>query len=90
MGLLGRLIKEGWWEKGEQGHRSIDIAEIPQENIEELYRNRTTVIDQEGASYIVSIPPDIKIPDLRPSDFRIVEVPKAMAAASAMRDGATH
>lgn len=81
MGLFGRLIKDGWWEKGERSHLPIDIAKIPQEKINELYRDRKTVIDHGGTAYIVSIPADKQIPDLKPGDFQIVELPNVAASS---------
>jgi len=76
MGLLEKLIKEGWWDKFSRTEVKIDISAISQQEIDELWNNkRLTVFDRvSGNTYVISIPKEVRAEDLKEEDFQVREL----------------
>lgn len=82
MGLLEKLIREGWWDRSKRPEIRIDIANIPEEKIDELLEKKSTIVtDEAGNSYSITIPAGVDVEDLTDDDFEVIELPGVAAIA---------
>jgi hypothetical protein len=75
MGLLEKLIREGFWDDSRRPEFRIDVSKITQENLDELLEIRRTVVSQNGRRFAISIPEDKHPSELRQGDFQVIDLP---------------
>lgn len=75
MGLLEKLIREGFWDQLRRPEVRIDVSKIPRENIDELLEIRRTVVSQNGRRFAISIPEGKHPSELKQGDFQVIDLP---------------
>ena len=88
MGLLAKLVREGYWDFSRRPEIEIDVDSVPDEQIEELLETGSTVVfaKKTGKRIGIRIPNGVDVEQLKNEDFEITELPDIAAISDHKSD----